>query len=171
MNYLISGQCDKLPSHKLFTDSQGEQYLVLRDEVVVNNVTITDNDFTGVCQCDNRKCFEIFMSAYCDGVHYVEMVEPKPFSLGNVFITTGVLTVFDNIQECALSFIARHASCDWGNVGIHDAALNNSATVVDAEILSSYRYQNSDFWIVTEADRTCTTLLLPSECNDRQSLV
>ncbi|WP_227876455.1 hypothetical protein [Photobacterium frigidiphilum] len=163
MNYLISGECDQLPLHKLFTDNQGQQYLVLRDELIIKQVTINDGCFSGVCQCGNKDFFELSMNAYCDSIHYTEMVEPKPFSLGNVFITPNALDVFNKIQEEALSFLARHAACDWGHVCVDDAALNNSATVDGSRILSSYRYQNKEVLIITEADRTYTTLLLPSE--------
>ncbi|MFC1502803.1 hypothetical protein ACFL53_00405 [Pseudomonadota bacterium] len=163
MNYLISGECDQLPPHKLFTDNNGQQYLVLRDEIIIQQVTINDGYFSGVCQCDNKDCFERSMNAYCDSLRYTEMVEPKPFSLGNVFITPNALGVFNELREEALSFLARHAACDWGHVCLDDAALNNSATVDGSRILSSYRYQNKEVWIITEADRTYTTLLLPSE--------
>lgn len=84
------------------------------------------------------------------------------FSYGRRLITRGArqkLSAFD--QERALR---RHLTCDWGEVCESDKALNDLALKSGERLISAYRSeQGVKFWIITEADRSCTTILLPSE--------
>ena len=69
------------------------------------------------------------------------------------------------VRKC----LTRHLAGDWGDVGQEDAALNDSALSEGFRILSSYvipsgMFELSDrLWIITEADRSYTTILFPSE--------
>ena len=59
---------------------------------------------------------------------------------------------------------ARHARGDWGDLDAHDRAANKGALQIGARIFSSYRMPDGEkLWIITEADRSSTTALLPGE--------
>ena len=60
--------------------------------------------------------------------------------------------------------LIRHTTGDWGNVDEADWAANDRAVAEGGRVVSSYRTKGGkDFWLITEADRSCTTLLIPSE--------
>jgi hypothetical protein len=60
--------------------------------------------------------------------------------------------------------VARHLAGDWGDVDRADAAANDEALQLGERILSVYRLRGcATIWIITEADRSATTILLPSE--------
>ena len=89
----------------------------------------------------------------------------KPrFSLGQTVATPGALQALDNAQETAMELIARHQSGDWGEVPPEDAATNEHSLEFGLRLLSAYILSNEEkVWIITEADRSVTTILLPSE--------
>ena len=82
--------------------------------------------------------------------------------LGNVVITPnalGQLTPAD-IQLG----LQRHQAGDWGDLGEDDWKENDNALHAGSRLLSSYRGGGgATFWIITEADRSATTLLLPDD--------
>ena len=58
----------------------------------------------------------------------------------------------------------RHAAGDWGEVDAEDWSLNDQAVLDGTRLLSAYRtLKGEKLWVITEADRSSTTLLLPSE--------
>jgi hypothetical protein len=60
--------------------------------------------------------------------------------------------------------LRRHASGDWGTLDEHDRRANNEALRFGARVLSVYVASNgTKFWIITEADRSATTVLLPED--------
>lgn len=93
-----------------------------------------------------------------------------PFSLGQIVATRGPI---ENIHPARmLDCLAHHRRGDWGNICKEDAAENNLATREGFRILSAYAideskpakgYGDNCFWIITEADRSVTTFLLPDE--------
>ena len=85
------------------------------------------------------------------------------FPLGQVVATPGALELLDRGAQNAAEFLQRHQSGDWGNVPTEDALENEHAIVNGNRILSSYQLDDSRLWIITEADRSYTTLLLPEE--------
>ena len=86
------------------------------------------------------------------------------FSLGSVVATPGALEL---IQQAGISpheLLARHQRGDWGIVPPEDAAANEDALRFGSRLLSSYLICAGErIWIITEADRSSTTLLLPEE--------
>ncbi len=95
------------------------------------------------------------------------MVSPAPerrilFRLGQLVATPNSLANVDRSDvERAL---ARHARGDWGDVGTEDRAANDAAVRNGERLLSSYRSSSGvKFWIITEADRSATTVLLPED--------
>lgn len=86
------------------------------------------------------------------------------FSLGQVVATPGALEAMDQYAINALDLIQRHQSGDWGNVPPGDAEENMRSIENGWRILSSYPINDDQtIWIITEADRSVTTLLLPEE--------
>jgi hypothetical protein len=70
----------------------------------------------------------------------------------------------DESGESPGIFIKRHVTGDWGEVDDHDQQENEFSVEHGFRLLSSYPVSNgAKIWIITEADRSSTTLLLPSE--------
>jgi hypothetical protein len=83
------------------------------------------------------------------------------FPLGRVVATRNALSTLTP-EEIAAA-IARHASGDWGDVGAEDWAENELSLKEGFRLLSVYRVRDQKFWIITEADRSATTVLLPED--------
>lgn len=85
------------------------------------------------------------------------------FSLGSVVATRAVFYHLTASQLDANSFLQRHQCGDWGNVPPEDAAENDFAVKNGLRIFSSYQMAGKRVWVITEADRSVTTLLFPCE--------
>jgi len=84
------------------------------------------------------------------------------FPTGQIVATQGVLANHNQAQ--LWPYITRHISGDWGNVSENDAKENSYSVSRDLRILSSYNMEDgTKIWIITEADRSATTVLLPDE--------
>jgi hypothetical protein len=65
--------------------------------------------------------------------------------------------------QTAIEFLRRHMSCDWGELSDDDVRENELSVQKGFRLLSSYRTaKGQQLWIITEADRSATTILLPS---------
>ena len=86
---------------------------------------------------------------------------PK-FPLGSIVITPTAAEIVPPGEMYAA--LARHSRGDWGNVGKNDWKENDLSLTLECRILSAYSTQKGEkFWIITEADRSYTTILLPSD--------
>ena len=86
------------------------------------------------------------------------------FPLGRLVATPGALRVLTETGTDPRRLVARHAGGDWGDVDAEDWATNDRASRGSARVVSDYQLENGErIWIITEADRSATTLLLPSE--------
>ncbi|WP_341774486.1 hypothetical protein [Burkholderia gladioli] len=95
---------------------------------------------------------------------YRSLQTPLPrFRLGQIVTTRGVLKHLEHHGIQADPYLRRHVCGDWGNVPPDDALANERAVVHGARILSSYEVAGERVWVITEADRSITTLLFPSE--------
>ena len=88
---------------------------------------------------------------------------PGRFPLGHVVATPGALEAVRANGVDVLALVRRHASGDWGAVCAGDARANDHAVGAGARVLSAYDTAGGRLWIITEADRSATTVLLPSE--------
>jgi hypothetical protein len=78
--------------------------------------------------------------------------------------TPGALQAIADSGQTPLDFLSRHARGDWGDVDAEDSKLNDAAVLAGERILSAYRTaQGVKLWIITEADRSSTCILLPEE--------
>lgn len=86
------------------------------------------------------------------------------FELGMVLATPGAIEAFEKAEDGAVAYLRRHLSGDWGDLDEHDKQMNEDAVRYGGRILSAYRIKDgTKIWIITEADRSVTTILLPSE--------
>jgi hypothetical protein len=91
------------------------------------------------------------------------MNSPK-FRLGQVLITPAALEALETSGETLHTFLARHASGDWGEIDQDDWLANERALVDGDRLLSAYRTTKGEkLWIITEADRSASTCLKPSD--------
>jgi hypothetical protein len=86
-----------------------------------------------------------------------------PLPLGRVVATPGVLKLPREAGGHPLDLLARHATGDWGNLCAFDRCQNEIALRAGLRVLSSYEVPAGRVWIITEADRSITTILLPEE--------
>ena len=86
------------------------------------------------------------------------------FPLGRVVATPGALAALDSSGESPGPLLLRHATGDWGDVPPEDAFENDRAVQQGCRILSAYTLSDrTRIWVITEADRSSTCLLLPEE--------
>ncbi len=92
------------------------------------------------------------------------LLEPK-FNLGQIVITQNAMNFVEIKDIDVNSLILRHATGDWGDLSDSDKKLNDDAVKTGLRILSSYTVTPSGgkIWIITEHDRSVTTILLPSD--------
>jgi hypothetical protein len=94
-----------------------------------------------------------------------EEIAPKPlFDLGQVVGTPGALRALQEARQSPGELVVRHVTGDWGDLEDEDKAENDFSLKAGLRIFSAYRLSSSvKVWVITEADRSATTLLLPEE--------
>ncbi|HZH92197.1 MAG TPA: hypothetical protein VEX70_16490 [Pyrinomonadaceae bacterium] len=86
------------------------------------------------------------------------------FSLGHIYATPGAIDALSESGQLPDEFLRRHQTGDWGEVCDADNRENKFSIANGFRILSAYRTSGgTNLWVITEADRSVTTLLLPSE--------
>jgi hypothetical protein len=86
-----------------------------------------------------------------------------PLPLGWVVATPAALKLLMEAREHPFNFLARHATGDWGDLCAFDRRQNEIALREGLRVLSSYDFPAGRVWIITEADRSVTTILLPED--------
>ncbi|URF04123.1 hypothetical protein [Cupriavidus campinensis] len=95
------------------------------------------------------------MSRYANG--------PR-FPMGRPAITPAAEVVLEAVGIPAILLLARHIHGDWGNLPAEDQTANELALLTGKRLLSSYDLPDGrKVWIITEADRSVTTILLPDD--------
>ena len=86
------------------------------------------------------------------------------FAPGQIVATPGALAALQEAGDRPADLLRRHLSGDWGEVDEHDRRENEYSLQHGLRLLSAYTLADgTKLWIITEADRSSTTLLLPSE--------
>jgi hypothetical protein len=86
------------------------------------------------------------------------------FELGAIRLTFGAKDVIEQALQEPDEFLRRHHAGDWGDMTATDKQANDSALVEDTRIFSAYHtILGVKLWVITEADRSATTVLLPEE--------
>ena len=100
--------------------------------------------------------------------------KPIRFSLGQVVATPAALDLLSQCHQTAIPYLRRHSRGDWGTLDMADKRMNDQAVAheetADTEndlrgrVLSAYTLPNGEkLWIISEADRSSTCVLLPSD--------
>ncbi len=88
---------------------------------------------------------------------------PK-FNLGTIYTTIGANEAIHANDTTPETYLDRHHCGDWGDLGDEDKAANDAALTSGGRIFSAYYLPDqTKIWIITEWDRSATTILLPSE--------
>ena len=88
------------------------------------------------------------------------------FSLGQLLMTRGVndkMAQDDGFAKFVYNSLKRHASGDWGDLCHEDIQENELSLKEGFRLLSAYKNEEEKIWIITEADRSSTTILFPKE--------
>jgi len=86
------------------------------------------------------------------------------FALGTVVSTPGAMMAFEESGQLPQEFLHRHSAGDWGDLDEHDRQANEQALREGGRLLSAYATKHGiRIWVITEHDRSVTTLLTPSE--------
>lgn len=85
------------------------------------------------------------------------------FSLGQIVATPGALALMQEQGIDPLALLSRHVRGDWGDLGEEDKKENELSVKEGFRILSAYGKGGNRLWVITEADRSATTILLPQE--------
>jgi hypothetical protein len=95
----------------------------------------------------------------------VENEEFKPlFRLGQLVGTPGAIKALQDAEQDPLELLYRHVSGDWGVLDDEDKKENEFSVEHGFRILSAYELETGvKVWVITEADRSATTILLPGE--------
>jgi hypothetical protein len=93
-----------------------------------------------------------------------DMQRPPRFPLGQVVATPGALTALAEAGQTPHTFLAPHIVGDWGELSPEDIQENEFSLQEGFRLLSAYQTAKGErLWIITEHDRSVTTLLLPHE--------
>ena len=93
-----------------------------------------------------------------------EANQVKPlFALGQTVATRGALEAMQRLEVSPFALLSRHQRGDWGNLDKEDKQANDQALTLGDRIFSAYQLETAKFWVITEADRSATTILLPEE--------
>jgi len=89
----------------------------------------------------------------------------KPlFDLGQIVATPGALDAMAKTGDDPAVFLGRHVTGDWGDLDAADKAENDYSLPRHLRLFSAYKLSDGlKVWVITEADRSATTLLLPEE--------
>ncbi len=86
------------------------------------------------------------------------------FAAGQIVATPGALALLEQANKTPFEFLSRHLRGDWGNLCQDDKTENELSLKHGFRLMSSYQVTGPEnLWIITEADRSVTTLILPSE--------
>ena len=86
------------------------------------------------------------------------------FSLGQVFATPGALAALEAAGQAPQDFLARHEIGDWGTLPQEDVEENEFSLQHGLRLFSAYNLvDGTRIWLITEADRSATTILLPAD--------
>lgn len=94
----------------------------------------------------------------------------KRFRLGQMMVTPGAQQALEESRESPAEFLRRHAHGDWGDLDAHDRGMNERAISHEScpsrrlRVLSTYKTKvGVKIYVITEHDRSYTTVLLPEE--------
>jgi len=102
---------------------------------------------------------------YRKEIFHMQQISKQPaFELGQIVATPGALAALKKAGQQPGEFLTRHDNREWGDVSDEDRKENDYSLEHGFRLLSAYRtHAGEKLWIITESDRSVTTLLLPEE--------
>ncbi len=91
------------------------------------------------------------------------MIYTPLFKLGRILATPAAQEELAELNYSPLDLLRKHMSGDWSEMALEDQQSNQNAIMEGSRVFSAYIIQGTKFWVITEADRSSTTILLPSE--------
>lgn len=85
------------------------------------------------------------------------------FVLGRVMTTPAALEFLSEKRVNPVDLLLRHVTGDWGDLNAHDRKENENAVQYGERIFSSYKIGSGKVWVITERDRSLTTILMPED--------
>jgi hypothetical protein len=86
------------------------------------------------------------------------------FELGRIVATPGALDALEKNNDTAMRYVMCHVMGNWGDLPQEDIDTNMMSISEGERVMSSYRLVDKTWiWVITESDRSCTTVLLPEE--------
>jgi len=85
------------------------------------------------------------------------------FDMGQIVITAGADITLAQIERHPVQLLARHVEGKWGNLDEHDLKENEFSLENGYRLLSAYNIEDARFYVITECDRSVTTVSLPEE--------
>ena len=85
------------------------------------------------------------------------------FTLGRILATPAAREALGELNYSSLDLLRRHMSGDWAEMDAEDQQANQDAVAHGDRVFSAFTIQGIKFWVITEADRSVTTILLPAE--------
>src|SRR5215470_563946 len=93
-----------------------------------------------------------------------EKTNGRKLKLVQIVATPNALRALEDANQVPEEYLSRHAAGDWGEVGAEDWKENELSVREGFRVLSSYTLSTGKkLWIITEADRSATTVLLPED--------
>jgi len=94
----------------------------------------------------------------------IAILKTISFPLGQIVATPAALKALEQAGQLPAEFLQRHSQGDWGDICNEDWQLNDQSLEQGMRILSAYHLNSGvQIWIITEADRSATTILLPED--------
>lgn len=85
------------------------------------------------------------------------------FELEKTVATPGAMVVLSDLNISPIALLSCHHRGNWGDLCAEDKAANDEALINGSRIFSAYQFDTVKIWVITEADRSSTTILLPEE--------
>ncbi|MEF8758333.1 MAG: hypothetical protein V5B36_00975 [Candidatus Accumulibacter sp. UW25] len=85
------------------------------------------------------------------------------FNVGQLYGTPGAMAHLEKNKVNYFLLFGRHISCDWGDLDEQDKQANEDALKNGGRLFSAYQVADETVYVITEADRSCTTMLLADE--------
>lgn len=85
------------------------------------------------------------------------------FPLGQIVATPSAISLLKKLNTDPRELLVKHVTGDWIEMEQEDQESNESAIQYDCRVFSAYTLSDNKFWVITEADRSSTTVLLPEE--------
>lgn len=85
------------------------------------------------------------------------------FDLGDIVVTAGAHFTLQRLNRHPIQLVARHVEGDWGDLDEHDIRENEQSADQGFRVVSAYNIDDAKFYVITEWDRSYTTVLLPEE--------